>query len=68
MTSMLLAVFRTGTKGPAMPAPYRAAWRHKPTFFGKLAMERWLSMGRALPPEVKTLASLRAASMVGCVW
>lgn len=68
MTGLFTALVRTSRRGPTVPAPYRVAWRHKPTFFGKLAMERWLSMGRALPQDLKTLASLRAASMVGCVW
>lgn len=68
MTGQLTAVMRTSNRGPAIPAPLRASWRHKPTFFGKLAMERWLLLGRSMPADLKTLASLRAASMVGCVW
>lgn len=68
MVGLMRALARTGRKGPAIPAPYRASWKHKPTFFGKLAMERWLSFGRSLPHDLKMLASLRAASMVGCVW
>ena len=68
MTGLFGALARTGRRGPTVPAPYRAAWRHKPTFFGKLAMERWVAMGRALPVDLKMLAGLRAASMVGCVW
>lgn len=51
-----------------MPAPFRAAWPHKPTFFGKLAMERWVAMGASVPEHLKSLASMRAGSMVGCVW
>ena len=68
MTSSVMAVLRVSRKGPTVPAPYRAAWRHKPTFFGKLAMERWVACGRSLPEDLKLLAGLRAASMVGCVW
>ena len=68
MAGQLAAIMRTSRRGPVIPAPYRAAWRHTPTFFGKLAMERWLLVGRAMPVRLKTLASLRAASMVGCVW
>lgn len=68
MAGLFGALMRTGRKGPTIPAPYRAAWKHKPTFFGKLAMERWVAVGRAMPLDLKTLASLRAASMVGCVW
>lgn len=68
MPGLIRALVRTGRKGPAVPAPYKAAWKHKPTFFGKLAMERWVACGRSLPTEVKLMAELRAASMVGCVW
>jgi hypothetical protein len=35
-------------KGPAFPAPMRAALPHKPTLFGKLAMERWIFFSRAV--------------------
>lgn len=66
--SELLAVVRVLGRGPTMPAPYRAALRHKPTFFGKMAMERWLSFSRATPMNLKLLAQLRASSLVGCVW
>ena len=61
-------VLRVLRRGPAVPAPYRQAWRHKPTFFGKLAMERWVAMSRSLPAELRILAELRAGSLVGCVW
>ncbi len=68
MSSLWVALIRTSRKGPSIPAPYRAAWRHKPTFFGKLAMERWTSMGRSVPVDLKMLAGLRASSLVGCLW
>jgi len=68
MTGLVDAVLRTGRRGPTIPAPYKAAWSHKPTFFGKLAMERWVAMGRAVPIDLKMLAGLRAASLVGCLW
>lgn len=68
MTGFLTALIRTGRRGPNIPAPYRAAWRHKPTFFGKLAMERWVAVGRSVPVDLKLLAELRASSLVGCVW
>lgn len=55
-------------RGPVVPAPYRMAWRHKPTFFGKLAMERWVGMSASVPVELTSLASMRAGAMVGCVW
>ena len=55
-------------RGPSIPAPFRTAWRHKPTFFGKLAMERWVGMSASVPAELKSLASMRAGAMVGCLW
>lgn len=64
----VVAAVRVLRRGPVMPAPYKAAWRHKPTFFGKMAMERWLSFGRATPMDLKLLAQLRAGSLVGCLW
>lgn len=68
MTSVTNAVVRTLRRGPVVPAPYRAAWIHKPTLFGKLAMERWVAMGRSVPEDLKLLAGLRASSLVGCLW
>lgn len=64
----MLVVLKVMKRGPVMPAPYRTASRHKPTLFGKLAMERWIATGRSLPKDLKTLAELRASSLVGCVW
>ena len=64
----LRKVFGVLRRGPVIPAPYRQAWRHKPTFFGKLAMERWVAVGRSIPPNLRILAELRAGSLVGCVW
>lgn len=61
----MLSVMR---RGPMVPAPVRRSWRHKPTFFGKLAMERWVGMGRSVPMELKLLAQLRTSTMVGCHW
>ena len=68
MSSFLTALLRTGRRGPTIPAPYRAAWRHKPTLLGKLAMERWVAVSRSVPIDLKLLASLRASSLVGCLW
>ncbi len=68
MSPLVNALLRTGRRGPKIPAPYGAAWRHKPTFFGKLAMERWVALGRSVPIDLKLLASLRASSLVGCLW
>ncbi len=68
MSGLWSALLRTGRRGPTIPAPYRAAWNHKPTFFGKLAMERWVAIGRSVPMDLKMLAQLRSSSLVGCVW
>ena len=62
------ALIRVLRRGPTVPAPYRVALKHKPTFFGKLAMERWVGFGNAMPTDLKSLAQLRAGSLVGCVW
>ncbi|GEM_PF-2942822 len=66
--STLLTTLRVLRRGPTLPGPYRTALRHKPTFFGKMAMERWVGMSRSVPIELKALAQLRAGAMVGCVW
>lgn len=66
--SQYLAVFKVLRRGPVLPAPYKKALRHKPTLFGKLAMERWIGFGRSVPPDLKALATLRAGAMVGCLW
>jgi len=55
-------------RGPLMPAPMRAASAHKPTMFGKLAMERWVAFSRSVDDRLKTLAQLRASSLIGCMW
>ena len=67
-TSPTLAAIRVLRRGPAMPGPYRTAWRHKPTFLGKMAMERWVAASWSVPVDLKALAQLRASAMVGCVW
>ena len=63
-----LALLRVLRRGPVLPAPYKKALRHKPTFFGKLAMERWVGFGRSVPADLKAIATLRAGSLVGCLW
>ena len=55
-------------RGPVMPGPYRTAAAHKPTLFGKLAMERWVSFSRSVDDRVKTIAQLRTAATIGCMW
>lgn len=64
----LRATLRVLGRGPIIGAPVRAAMPHKPTLFGRLAMERWLSMSWSVDARLKSLAQLRAASMIGCVW
>lgn len=63
-----LSAAKVMRRGPALPAPYKIALRHKPTFFGKLAMERWVAMSGSVPADLKVLAQLRASTLVGCVW
>ncbi len=67
MNRFLLSA-RVFRRGPLLPAPFRTAMRHTPTFFGKLAMERWIAVGSSVPVELKSLATLRAGSLIGCVW
>ena len=55
-------------KGPTMPAPMRQARRHWPTMLGKLAMERWVFFSRSVDDRLKTIATLRASSLIGCMW
>ncbi len=64
----IAATVRVLRRGPVVPGPYRIAWKHRPTFFGKLAMERWVGLSRSMPADLKSLAQLRAGSLVGCVW
>ncbi len=64
----LSGMSRVFSRGPAVPAPYKAAWHHRPSFFGKLAMERWIACSRSVPLDLKQLAELRASSLVGCLW
>lgn len=64
----LMTTMRVFRRGPLVAAPLRVASAHAPTLFGKLAMERWLSWSRSVDERVKTLAQLRAAALIGCVW
>lgn len=54
--------------GATMPGPYRIAAAHRPTLFGKLAMERWIAWSRSVDDRLKTLAELRVSSIIGCMW
>lgn len=63
-----LTPLRILRRGPVLPGPYRAAAAHKPTLFGKLAMERWVSMSRSVDDRLKTIAQLRASALIGCLW
>ncbi len=55
-------------RGPFMPGPYRTAAAHKPTLFGKLAMERWIASSRSVDDRLKTIAQLRTSAIIGCMW
>ena len=55
-------------RGPVMPEPMKRARRHLPTLFGKLAMERWIFFSRSVDDRLKTIASLRASALIGCMW
>ncbi len=55
-------------RGPTVPVPVRISMAHKPTFIGKLNMERWISFSGSVSDELKAIAQLRASSMIGCVW
>lgn len=46
----------------------QAAAKHLPTLFGRMAMERWITAGGAVDGRLKTMAQLRASSMIGCLW
>lgn len=64
----LLATLKVLNRGPVMPAPMRAAAAHKPTLFGRLAMERWIGLSRSVDDRLKSLAQLRASALIGCLW
>lgn len=51
-----------------MPKPYREASRSLPSLVSKLVGESLLPMSRQVPFDLKQLASLRTASLVGCTW
>jgi len=54
--------------GPTFPAPMKQARRHLPTLFAKLAMERWIFFSRSVDHRLKTIATLRVSSTIGCHW
>ena len=64
----LVASLKVLNRGPVFSAPLRAMAPHKPTLFGSLALERWVLFARSVDHRLKTLAQLRASSLVGCVW
>ena len=64
----MLSELKVLRKGPAFPAPMQAAVAHKPTLFGKLAMERWVFFSRSVDDRLKSIAQMRAATLVGCPW
>ncbi len=64
----MISQLRVLRRGPVFPQPVRIAFAHKPSLLGRLAMERWVSLSRSLPANLKSLAGLRAASMIGCLW
>lgn len=66
--SAMTKVVKVLRRGPVMPGPYRKAARHRPTLFGKLAMERWVGWSRSVPDDLKSLAQLRASALIGCLW
>ncbi len=64
----LLTPMKVLRRGPTMPGPYRTAAAHRPTLLGKLAMERWVAWSRSTDDRLKSLAQLRASSLIGCMW
>lgn len=64
----LVTEFKVFRKGPAVPAPVKAMKPHIPTLFGRLAMERWITLSNSVPADLKALAQLRASTMAGCAW
>lgn len=64
----LMANLKVLNRGPAFSAPLRAMAPHKPTLFGSLALERWVALAGSVDHRLKTLAQLRASSLIGCLW
>ncbi len=51
-----------------VPKPYHQAAKSLPTLATKLAGESFLPLARQAPFDIKQLASLRTASLIGCTW
>ena len=61
-------ILRVVHRGPAIPAPYRAAKRHVPTLCAKSSMEAFTAMGSSIPFELKSIVQQRTGSLIGCPW
>lgn len=64
----MLTTMKVFSRGPVKSGPLAAAAAHKPTLLGKLAMERWVGVSKSVDGQLKSVAQLRAASMIGCMW
>ena len=52
----------------AVPAPLRIMAKSTATMWGAGLLETSLDRAKAMPARLKTLACLKAASMIGCVF
>jgi hypothetical protein len=51
-----------------VPDPLRIMAHSKPVMWADVIFELALSRARAVPPRLKSLASLKVAALVGCVF
>ena len=62
-------VFAAAAKGAgAVPDPLRIMAKSSATMWGAGLFEIGFGRARSVPPKLKTLACLKAASMIGCVF
>lgn len=62
-------VFRIAAKqGRAVPAPLRIMAKSGGTMWGAGGFEMGFDRAKSVPPKLKTLACLKAASMIGCLF
>ena len=53
---------------PKIFAPWRIAARHKPLFITRQIFDTGVVLSHSVDLRLKELASLRAASLIGCTW
>lgn len=65
---MLRVGWRMRRKMMTKFAPYEYAQKHMGTFVGRSLMEVAILSAHSVDLELKELAGMRTAAMIGCVW